>query len=195
MELNGVSVAINGAAAGLKQVNRRTILMVAPQGVYTGNYDLVVNNNGLIMKGKVYVADTQPDIFAKNMPVPGQPGGRTRAVNATNRVQTNEPFVVRTVKIKGGLLTDSVIRVYMTGIHGLTAPSFSVRLKDKLIAGSAIVSGAVMTEEPGVYYFDFKLGNSLLGLNDAPLVITTTGGDGISNSSRLDDTTSFIYIL
>jgi uncharacterized protein (TIGR03437 family) len=198
MELNGVSVSVDGAACGLMRINRKKILFVAPQGIVAGDYDMVIHNNGLILKGKVRVEDAQPDIFAKNMPLPGLAGGRTRALNVTNRVQTGEPFVVRTVKIFnspfGSTFTDSVIRVYMTGIHGLPAGAFSVRLKDKTINGAQIVSGAVQSEEPGVYYFDFKLGLSLLGLGDAPVVITVTSGTNVY-TTRLDDTTSFMRIL
>jgi hypothetical protein len=100
--------------------------------------------------------------------------------------------VVRTVKIKGGVFVDSVIRVYMTGIHGLPASAFSVRLKDKPpIAGA---TGAILSDEPGVYYFDFRLGMSLLGLGDVPVVVTVVSGAN-TFTTRLDDTTSFINIL
>ncbi len=194
MELNGVSVSVDGAACGLKMINRKKILFVAPQGIIAGTHDMVINNNGLIMTGKITVVDAQPDIFGRNMPIPGQPGGRTWAVNATNRVKTNEPFVVRTIKIKGGTFVDSVIRVYMTGIHGATASQISVRLRDKLISGTQIASAAQLSDEPGIYYFDFKLGNTLLGLGDTPVVVTITTTAG-TFTSRLDDTTSFIYIL
>jgi hypothetical protein len=195
MELNGVTVAIDGATCGLKRINRKTVLFVAPQGILAGSHDMTIYNNGLLLRGKVTVVDAQPDIFAKNMPEPGLMGGRVRALNVTNRVQTGEPFVVRTVKIKGGVFVDSVIRVYMTGIHGLGAGAFTVRLKDKTLVTGQVISGATLSEEPGVYYIDFKLGTTLQGLGNAPLVITVVTPSGATFTTRVDDTTSFLTIL
>ncbi len=195
MELNGISVSVDGAACGLMRVSRKKILFVAPQGLLAGDHKMIINNHGLILTGKVTVVDAQPDIFAKNMPIPGGPGGRTLAFNVTNHVHTSEPFVVRTIKIRGGRLVDSVIRVYMTGIHGLSSGAFNIRLKDKFRSGAAILPpGAVMSDEPGMYYVDFTLGNELLGLGDTPVVITVTVGT-TSFTTRLDDTTSRIFIL
>jgi Tol biopolymer transport system component len=194
MELNGISVSVDGAACGLMTINRKRILFVAPRGLVSGSHNMIINNNGLILTGKITVVDAQPDIFAKNMPIPGGPGGRTRAVNATNRVKTGEPFVVRTIKIKGGTFVNSVIRVYLTGVEGLGASAFAIRLKDQNIFPTNIVSGAVLSEEPGVYYVDFTISNAQLGLGDSPVVIKVTVGNN-SFFSRLDDTTSRIYIL
>jgi len=195
MELNGVSVSIDGAACGLLSINRKKILFVAPRGIGEGEHKMIINVNGLILTGKTFFALVQPDIFAKNMPIPGGPGGRARAENVTNRVHTQEPFVVRVVRVKGGLLTDSVIRLYMTGIDGVGSTAFQIRLKDRTRVVGSIVSNAVLTEEPGVYYVDFTISNEVLGMGDAPVIVTIRVGSTTFGESRLDDTAPRIFIL
>jgi uncharacterized protein (TIGR03437 family) len=194
MELNGISVSVDGAACGLLSINRKKILFVAPRGIDAGDHSMIIHNNGLILTGKVNFAVVQPDIFTRDIPVPGGPGGRARAENVTNRVHTHEPFVVRTVRIKGGVLVNSVIRVYMTGVDGAPASAFIIRIGDKIISGTGIRSGAVLSEEPGVYYVDFEISNNLLGLGDAPIVVTVVTSTAL-NLSRLDDTAPRIFIL
>jgi hypothetical protein len=194
MELNGVSVSVDGAACGLKSINRKKILFVAPRGIAAGDHQMIIHNNGLILTGKVNFVSAQPDIFTTDLVLPGGPNGRARAENVTNRVHTHEPFVVRVVKIKGGVLVNSVIRVYMTGIDGVPAEAFIIRVKDKVISSPRIRSAAVLTEEPGVYYVDFEISPELLGLGDAPIVVTIGLGTS-APMSRLDDTAPRIFIL
>jgi uncharacterized protein (TIGR03437 family) len=192
IELGGVSVSVDGAACGLISTNRKKILLVSPRGIAPGDHELIINNNGLILTGKVNFSIVQPDIFTTDPSRPGPPGGRARSENVTNRVHTHEPFVVRTVMIKGGLFVDSRIRIYMTGIDGLAADNISIRVKDKTKFAS---TGAVLTEEPGIYYVDFTLGKDYLGLGDSPIVVTIVAGLTVAGQSRLDDTAPRIFVL
>ena len=185
-------MTINGAACGLKAVSRHKIEFVVPPGLaaaLTGTmYPLVINNNGILMKTMVTIVPARPDIF--NFEGLIGPGGRTKLFNVTNTVHTTEPFAVRTLKRKGGTLVPSILRIYVTGVANIPAASISVRIRDSIIAP---LSGPVITE-PGIYTIDFALPPALDGAGDQPVVITVNGGT-VSFSSRLDDTTSHVFIL
>ena len=192
IELSGVSMTINGAACGLKAVSRHRIEFIVPPGLIsdlTGTtYPLVINNNGVLMKSIVTIVPTRPDIF--NTEGLLGPGGRTKLFNVTNSVHTTEPFVVRTIKRKGNKLVPSVLRVYVTGVGNLSSGSITVRIRDSIITprtDPVIVA-------PGVYTFDFELPAALAHAGDQPVVISVNGGTVVFRS-RLDDTTSRVFIL
>ena len=195
IELSGVTMTVNGAAAGLKSVGQRQIVFVVPPGLASSDagtvYPVVINNNGVVFKGNITVVPARPDIFTK-LPIPG-PGGRARIFNATNRVLTSEPFVIRTFRLRGSRLVPSVLRVYVTGINNLGSGAFSIRIGSRDIAGAAILTGAVLVE-PGVYTVDFTLPPELLGAGDQPIIFSATV-NGIVYQSRLDDTASRLFIL
>ncbi len=195
IELSGVSMTINGAACGLKSVGGRRIEFVAPPAigsVVTGTvYPMVIHNNGTVMKSFVTLVPSRPDIFAKDNFV--GPGGRTKAFNVTNTVQTTEPFVVRTVKRKGGVFVPSVIRIFLTGVQNVPSTIVTVRIRDSIIALNNIKSDAILVA-PGVYTIDFELPPGLVGVGDQPIVVTVNV-DGVSFSSRLDDTSTRLFIL
>jgi uncharacterized protein (TIGR03437 family) len=195
IELSGVIVTINGVACGLKSVSRHEIVFVAPPGLLGStagqSYPVVVTNNGVAFKGNTVFVPTRPDIISKN-PIPS-PGGRALAFNVTNTVHTTEPFTVSTLKIRGGRMVPSVIRLSLTGVQSVGSAIMSIRIGSVTIVGTPILSGATLVE-PGVYTVDFQLPTSLRGAGDQPIVVDATV-EGVTYSSRLDDTTSFIRIL
>ena len=193
IELSGVSVTINGYAAGMKSVDNSRIVFVIPEGLGAATagltYPVVVNNQGTATKGFVTLVPARPDIFNDT----GGPGGRAQAFNVTNRVHTTEPFTVRTVKIKGGVKVPSVIRLRVTGIHNISSANISIRIGSVTISGTPVLSGGVLVE-PGVYTVDFQLPPTLNGAGDQPIVVSVTVG-GTTYTSRLDDTAPRIAIL
>jgi uncharacterized protein (TIGR03437 family) len=195
IELSGVTMTINGAAAGLKSVSQRQIVFVVPPGLpATSNstvYPVVVNNNGVVFKGSVTVVPARPDIFTFS-PVPA-PGGRARIFNVTNTVPRTEPFNVTTLKIKGGRRVPTVVRLFLTGINNLSNTTLSVRIGNTTLTGAQLSTNAVL-REPGVYSIDFALPASLLGAGDVPIVVFTTL-NGVLYQSRLDDTAPKFRIL
>lgn len=194
IELSGVTMSVNGAAAGLKSVSQRQIVFVVPEGLAPSGetpYDVVINNNGLIMRGKLTVVFARPDIFTFNE-VPA-PGGRAKVFNATNRVLTREPFTVTTLRYRGGRRVPTVLRVHLTGVAFFNAAAFSIRIGDRTISGERILTGAVQVE-PGVYTVDFTLPPELNGAGDEPIVVSIIF-NGVTYSSRLDDTAPFVRIL
>ena len=191
-------MTINGAACGLKSVSRRTIVFVVPPLLSSAaagtSYQVVINNNGTVIKGNLTIVPTRPDIFT-DLPVPG-PFGRALAFNVTNRVHTTEPFTVSTVRVRGGRLVPSVIRLRMTGIANIPVGSgiIEVRIGSVTIAGADILTGSSIVE-PGVYTFDFRLPQTLRMAGDQPIVVTVRLTDGTTFTSRLDDTAPRISIL
>jgi hypothetical protein len=150
-------------------------------------YPFVLINNGVVMRGTVDIVVARPDIFRLDNVAAA--GGRTKAFNVTNRVHTQEPFVVRTVKIKGGLFTPSIVRVYATGVQGIDPSTVTVRIKDQ-----SLVPFQIVQLEPGVWGLDVTLTPAMEGQGDSQVVVTVTI-NGIVFASRLDDTTSFTRIL
>lgn len=196
IQLSGVTLTINGAAAGLKSVSQRQVVFVVPPGLFPPgandiSYPFVLNNNGLVSRGTITVVNARPDIFTFNQ-VPA-PNGRARIYNVTNRVATTEPFAVRTVKIKGGVRVPTILRVYLTGVEIVSRNSVSIRVGSETIPGTQILTDSVI-REPGVYTFDFPLPSTLAGAGDVPIIISVTL-NGVTYQSRLDDTAPQFRIL
>lgn len=200
IDLSGVSVTVNGAAAGIKQVSSREVTFVVPPGLSSSAegvvYPLVINNNGTIVKGNITVVQARPDIFTDtpiSNPTFSTSGIRTRVFNVTNTVFTREPFTITTLKYRGSRRVPTVLRLFLTGVDNVQAGSITIRIGNTRILGTPVLTGGVL-REPGIYSVDFVLPAELRGAGDQPVVVTVTIA-GVTYSSRLDDTTSFIYIL
>lgn len=194
IELSGVTVTVNGAAAGLKSVSQNEILFVVPPGlsaVTAGtNYPLVINNNGTIIRSTITVVPARPDVFTTSA-TPG-PGGRALVFNATNTVLTAEPITIRTVKRRGGNRVATVFRVYLTGVAGVPTANLTVRVGSTEVSGTSV--SAPVLREPGVYSIDFTLPTTLRAAGDVPVIVTVNVGTTLFQS-RLDDTAPRFRIL
>jgi len=192
IELSGLTLTINGAACGLRSVSRHKVEFVVPLGLGSSlsgtTYPLVLNNNGVLMKTNVTIVPTRPDIY-NTAGIVG-PGGRAKLFNITNSRHTTEPFAVRTIMRKGNRLVPSVMRLYVTGVAGVGPANISVRIRDQQVAART----TPIQIEPGVYAVDFVMPVALEGAGDQPIVVTVTI-TGARFSSRLDDTTSMVFIL
>ncbi|MFN6963220.1 MAG: hypothetical protein ACK4S4_05565 [Pyrinomonadaceae bacterium] len=195
IELSGVTLSINGVAAGLKSVGPQSIAFVVPpflSSVAAGTpYPLVLNINGTQIKTTMTIVPTRPDIF--NTAGTPTPGGRAKVFNATNRVLTREPFTVTTIKIKGGRRVSTVLRLYMTGIANTTPGVMSVKIGNVTILPSLVTATGVQIE-PGVYALDFLLPSELNRAGDQPITVIVNV-NGVNFSSRLADTAPRLSIL
>jgi hypothetical protein len=194
IELSGITLTINGAACGLKSVSQHEIVFVTPIGLPGSTagviYPVVLNNNGLVFKGNITFVPARPDIINKN-PIPS-PLGRARVFNVTNTVHTTEPFTVTTVKIRGGKRVPSVLRLHLTGVTPFIDRNL-IQIRIGGVPSIGVISGPSLIN-PCEYVVDFNPPPSLNMSGDQPIIITVTL-DGVTYSSRLDDSTSRISFL
>jgi uncharacterized protein (TIGR03437 family) len=194
VELNGTSVSVNGAAAGLifagnspKQVN-----FVMPLGLSPGVGKVAVNvfnagaNTDTILRGLIPIVVGQPDIFAL-------PDNRAAAVNITNPgARMMEPFTVTSTDDAGNTVP-TVIELSVTGIRTAITSEITVRVGTVDISGTEILRVMPHTEAPGFDLLVFRLPASLAGAGDVPVIVTFTR-TGFIASSRPADTAPKIRI-
>ncbi len=185
VELNGVSVSINGAAAGLYSVSPTQINFVVPVGLApttgTNTYPVVINNNGNLIRSTITIQAAQPDIFTSTM----GPGGRALVFDVTNPlVEMAEPFTITAT---------TTLRVVLTGVHGVQASQISIRVGTTDITGASILSAALQRDQPGFYQIDFRPPTSLAGAGDVPIIVTVTINN-VTYTSRPADTAPRILI-
>ncbi|HVG29037.1 MAG TPA: hypothetical protein VM864_04895 [Pyrinomonadaceae bacterium] len=211
VELNGVSLSVNGAAAGLYFVSPTEVQFVVPPALAAqtaaATYPVVITVRGgatvRTVRTVLQVVAAQPDIFTTT----NGAGGRAAVTNVTNPLLatgTPEPFSVKTTftNSSGQTVTaQTVLRVVLTGVRdplkspaaGLARSSFTVRIGTTDLTGEAIPRDAQPTDTPGVFTLDFVLPDSLAGAGDVPIIITFASG-GVTSTSRPADTAPRIRI-
>ena len=124
VELNGVSVSVNGAAAGLYFVGdipAEGISFVMPVGLSSGVATVAVNdqrnNNGTSFRGFVQIVPAQPDIFN---PPTNDAGGIAMVCNVTNPASGSGcitgPFQV-TSDDGTGTQVPTKLEIWLTGVR------------------------------------------------------------------------------
>jgi hypothetical protein len=189
IELNGVSVSVNGGAAGLYFVGNaeKQINFVMPPGTAAGVANVVINildagaNTDTQLRGLVLIVPGQPDIFSTT----GDANGRAIATNAVTG--TSEPFSVTT---NGN---PTVIQLSVTGVRFASrAEITSVTVGTTVISGDGIISVQPNRENHGFDFINFALPASLAGAGDVPIQVTFTRG--ITTTSRPAATAPHITI-
>lgn len=183
VELNGVSVSVNGAAAGLYFVGQssKQINFVVPLGMTTGVKTVVVNSRmggGIQIKGSLLIVAAQPDIFTST----NDAGGRAAVVNVTNPMaRTPEPFSVTSTDGSGNTVP-TVLEINLTGIRTVAAAEVKISIVTATgttdITGDSIVRVSPNREMPGFDLIQFRLPASLAGAGDVPIIVTVTKGGG-----------------
>jgi uncharacterized protein (TIGR03437 family) len=209
VELNGVSVSVSGAAAGLYFVAPNQINFVVPPALAaSATQPVVIFNNGAVIRTSVQLNPAQPDIFTST----NGPGGRAAVLNVTNPcvAPSGEPFTVTTTVPKGSQTTgncattdtESVptrLLIMLTGIRGVTATqNVSVTIGTTTIAGTADpVAGPIHfvgpSLTPGFDQIIVELPATLAGAGDVPVVVSVTTSGG-TFTSRPADTAPHIRI-
>jgi len=200
VELNGVSVSVNSAAAGLIFVSPNEIQFVVPLGLTarTDPYDVVINNNGSIIRTTLRVLVAQPDLFSQTNAL-----GTNRALvfNVTNPgVGTEEPFSVTTtfVNSSGQTVTQPTrLRIFLTGVRRITDNSqVTVRIGTTDIVGTTAATSPVTvspSDTPGTDQIDVVLPASLAGAGDVTVIVSVTVS-GTTFTSRPADSAPRIRI-
>jgi uncharacterized protein (TIGR03437 family) len=188
VELNGVSLSANGAAAGLYFVGgdaSRQINFVIPLGVSPGVATVAVNvlntgaNTDTLFRGFLQIVPAQPDIFSTT----GDANGRAIAVNVTNpNNRTPEPFSV-TSQNAGGTTVPTVIELSVTGMRFAARGEITVTVGTTAITGDGIVLVRSNPEMPGFDIINFALPASLAGAGDVPIQVSFTRS-GLTTVSR-----------
>jgi uncharacterized protein (TIGR03437 family) len=191
VELNGVSVSVRGAAAGLYFVGNASqqINFVIPIGLPPTLSTVAVANNDTLLRGLVQIVPGQPDIFTTS----NDAGGRAIAFNVTNpNVRTMEPFTV-TSPDAGGNTVATIIELSVTGLRGATTTEVSITVGTTAITAGAILSVQSNPEMPGFDIVTFTLPASLAGAGDVPVHVSFARG-GFSALTRPADTAPRITI-
>lgn len=138
IELNGVSLSINGAAAGLYSVNSSEIHFVVPIGVQLGIATFVINNNGKVFRGFAPIVAGQPDIFT----IPQGPGGRAVVCNVTNAGSgcIMEPFSVTTADAITGTQVPTQLEIKVSGVRGALISEVSVTIGTTVITPTRVIN-------------------------------------------------------
>jgi uncharacterized protein (TIGR03437 family) len=178
VELNGVSVSVNGAAAGLYFVGNaeKQINFVIPPGTVAGTATVVINildagaNTDTQLRGLVGIVPGQPDIFTTT----SDANGRALARNATNG--TVEPFSVTTDG------NPTIIQLSVTGVRFAARTEITVTVGTTVIGGDGIISVQPNRENHGFDLINFALPASLAGAGDVPIQVTFTRG--VTTTSR-----------
>ena len=177
IELNGVSLSINGAAAGLYHVEGGEIHFVVPIGLRPGIGTVVVNNNGKVFRGFVPLIGAQPDIFT----IPRGPGGRAVICNVTNTAVSGcvmEPFSVTSADSTGALVP-TVLEIHLSGVRAALPAEITVTIGTTAITASSVRNNLNMFGEDLV---TITLPASLAGAGDVPVVVTLTRSGGTVQS-------------
>lgn len=172
IELNGVSVSINGAAAPLYFVSATEIQFVVPIGIQLGIATIVVNNNGKVFRGFVPIVVSQPDIYTD----PRGPGGRAVVCNRTLAVGgcLKEPFNVTTADSTGAQVP-TLLEIHVTGLRGESASEVSVTIGTIAITPSNVINNTLFFGEDLI---TVALPASLAGAGDVPVIVTVTKTGG-----------------
>ena len=207
VELNGVTVSISGAAAGLYFVSAGQINFVVPRGLNAGTtaQPVTIFNNGAVIRTSLLLNAAQPDIFTST----NGAGGRAAVLNVTNPciASPGEPFSVTTTRPVGSANGDcssaqtetvpTQLLIMLTGVRGLTSPNgVTVRIGTTDIVGTTAADSPVTvsaSNTPGFDQIRVTLPASLAGAGDVPVIVTvvTTGG---TFTSRPADTAPHITI-
>lgn len=190
-ELNGVSLSINGAAAGLYFVSPNEIQFIVPPRLTvqtgTATYPVTINvRNGATtrtVRTILQVVAAQPDVFTST----NGEGGRAAVTNVTNPLLstgTPEPFTVTTtyVDASGTSVTSATrLRLVLTGVRGVLRGAITVRLTKSDgtsvdLTGDAIPTDPQATDLPGVFTLDIILPSTLAGAGDVSVTVIITGG-------------------
>jgi uncharacterized protein (TIGR03437 family) len=192
VELNGVSVSVNGAAAGLYSVGNTTkqINFVMPLGLAPGVATVAVANNDTLLRGLVQIVFAQPDIFTTTTDA----GGRASVFNITNPLTQRipEPFSI-TSDNGTGTLVPTILEVDVTGLRFAARTEVNVTIGTTNITGDAIISVQPNREMPGFDTVIFTLPASLAGAGDVPIQVAFVRGT-TSAVSRPADTAPHITI-
>ncbi len=183
VELAGVSVSVNGAAAGLYFVGTSPdqIFFVMPVSLAPSLGTVVVNNNGTVFRGYVQIVPSQPDLFTST----NGPGGNAIVCNVTNSTVpgcVTGPFNV-TSPDSTGALVPTILEIYLTGVR------YAAASEAKVTIGTTDITPTSVRPNTNMFGYDIitiTLPASLAGSGPVPVVVTVTKSNGTFTSRSVD---------
>lgn len=174
IELSGVSVSINGAAAGLYFIGNDPsdgIRFVVPPGVTAGVRNVVVNNNGTVFRGLLNIVPAQPDIFTST----NDAGGIAVVCNVTDPLAVGcpgagGPFPLQSSN--GSTNVATVLELWLTGVRGVTTTEATVRIGTTSITPSSVRRN---TNQYGFDLITFTLPSTLTP-GTYPIIVSVNKG-------------------
>ena len=168
IELRGTSISINGVACGIYSVTATSISFAVPIGLVantgTTSYPVVINSNGVVIRGQVVIVSAQPDIFTST----NGPLGRAVICNVTNPLTPGcitEPFNV-TSDDGTGTLVPTVLEIHLTGVRGTAGSGITVTIGTTVI----VPTNVIQLDQPGFQEIDLTL-PSTVDRGDLPIVV------------------------
>lgn len=186
VELNGVSVAVEGIAAGLYFVGdspSEGINFVVPPGFSAGIASIVINNQGTVYRGFVQIVASQPDLHTTT----DGPGGEVEACNVSNplAVVCLGPYKVTSPFDLSGILAPTRLQINATGVRF----ALPAETKVSFINGTTTIDVTPDLVQPntnmlGLDVITVTLPASLAGMApiDYKVVVTVTKGTVITTS-------------
>jgi len=171
-ELKGVKVTVAGMPARLSYVSPAQVNFILPNNVAPAELvEVVVNNNGTILRGRVRVQDASPGIFTASGDGNGQALGRCGRVNADGSITFSDPPCS-----VGAEANPNIIRLFGTGWR--FAEKVVLKIGDSELtptfAGAQPTIGGSPT--PGIDIIEAKLVTALSGKTDVDVIVTATSG-------------------
>ena len=200
VELNGVSVSVNGAAAGLYFVGdspSEGIRFVMPVGLAAGVATFVVNNQGTTYRGFVQIVPSQPDIFTTT----NDAGGIAVICNVTNPMMPDcttpsGPFSQMSPDVTGTAVP-TVLEIHVTGVR----LALAAETKVSFVNGTTTTDITATSVGPNTNMFGFDLIDITLPASlaataptDYKIIVTVTKTGG-PFTSRPADTAPQVTII
>jgi len=190
IELNGVSVSVDGAAAGLYFVGDTSaegIRFVVPIGVQPGVVPFVVNNSGRVFRGFLNVIAAQPDIFSST----NDAGGTAIVCNVTNpAVAGCVPGPFRVTSSNGTTNVATVLELHLTGVRAETTTETSLAIGATTITPTSVRSN---TNNFGFDLITFTLPSTLpAGTHTVIVTVTKSGAVTTSRGAATAPTITII---
>jgi uncharacterized protein (TIGR03437 family) len=171
-ELKGVKVTAAGMPALISSVSPTQVNFILPAAITPADLvEVVINNNGVISRGRVKIQDIAPGVFTTTNDGQGRAVVKCGKVNADTSITfTDPPCSV------GTDANPNIIRVFGTGwrfADKVTLKIGDVELTNVFVGGQPTGAGGAV---PGTDIIDAKLTSALAGKTDVDVIITTTFG-------------------
>ncbi|MGE0887276.1 MAG: hypothetical protein AB7P14_27465 [Blastocatellales bacterium] len=175
LELKGVKVTVAGNPARITYLSPTQINFVVPNGIAPAELvEVVINNNGTNIRGRVRIRDASPGLFTVSGDGNGNVRGQCGKVNTDGTITlSNPPCSV------GTETSPNIIRLFGTGWRN--ADKIVVKIGDVELTNS-FAGAQPNAPVPGTDIIDAKLTAALAGKTDVDVIVTTTVGSTTTSS-------------